>query len=235
MPNNPKKEVIPKKRVRQVVEEVVPQVDDVPTPAPQETPSVEGFEAAVQVPDTPQVQEAAPPTTPINQNINYSDKPSFFKLLLLTVGVALGVAITGGSLYVYFSGISKVKSNVPEKTPSSTLPPTATPFASSDTSASPSATPNLGSYKISVLNGSGKIGVASDVKTILAKAGFTVTSTGNAQSFDYTSTIIQVKPNVDASVVDILKKALSGSYQVKVGDKLDLSNSFDIVITVGSS
>ncbi|QQG47673.1 MAG: LytR C-terminal domain-containing protein [Candidatus Woesebacteria bacterium] len=239
----PIKVVAPKRRVRPVVEEIeVPQASS-PTPSPiSETPP-----PAVPEPVAPTVSQTAPEPEPIapqiktdsDQAIDFSaetEKPNFFKLLLITIGVALIVAAIAGSLYVYFSGISKAKKQSPTETPSSTLPPTPAGTSSPSITPSPSPIPaeKLSSLKISILNGSGKIGVASNAKSLLEKAGFTVTSTANAQTFDYTDTIIQVKGTIDASIVNLVKQTLSSDYQVKVGDPLN-SGNFDIVITVGSA
>ncbi len=224
----------PKRRIRQIVEEIeVPQTTAAETPTPV-TPEPVPETPVSPAPVAPQ-EPVAPETPPIDFSAE-TEKPNFFKLFLITIGVALIVAAIAGSLYVYFSGISKTKKQSPSQTPSSTLPPTPTQTPSSTTpSPSPIPAEKLSSLKINILNGSGKIGVASNAKSLVEKVGFKVTSTGNAQTFDFTDTIIQVKGTIDASIVDLLKQALSSNYQVKVGDKLNSSNNFDIVITVGSA
>jgi hypothetical protein len=157
---------------------------------------------------------------------SYSAKTVIFVALITAVLVG---ALAGG-IYVYLNGISQLETPQEESlpTPSVTATPSATPTSS------PAGEVDLSEFKVSVLNGSGKIGEATKVKNLLVKAGFTVSSTANAASFDFTNTVIQTKADVSDTVVEMVKEALKGNYTVEVGDPLAASSTYDIVVTVGS-
>lgn len=204
-----------KKRKKIVIEEVTEEKpshqEPVPTAAPVEEP-------ANPIPAPPQ-----PLKEPRTFNL-------FFFFLILFFAFLITVFI--GGLYVYFTGI-KSKTATATPTPTASSDPVATPAVSDAPTASPSAS-NLGSFKVSVLNGSGKSGEAGRARALLEKAGFNVTSTGNASAFNFTDTTIQVKSTVGAEVVSKLKESLGESYSVTDGKALDVKSQFDIVITVGS-
>lgn len=158
--------------------------------------------------------------------------------VFLTLIIAIIVAVVAGGLYVYFNGVNSIKSVTPQETLEPTTQPQATPSPQPSAKPSPAASgtpePKFGTYKVSVLNGSGKIGEAGKVKTLIEKAGFKVATTGNADSFTYKETVVQVKASVAKSAVDALKKALEGSYKVTEGSALDSKSTSDIIITVGA-
>ncbi len=210
------------KRIRQVIEEVIPD-----TPAnPQE-----------------KAKEVLKELDRLNAKTKRpkKEKQTSLKLIfLITVITALIVGFVSGGVYVYFSGVTNLQkpNAVPTSTPSLIPEPTPTPSATAGPTVSPSPKPtekiDLTAYKVSVLNGSGKIGGAGKVSDLLKKEGFTVTNIANAARYDYTDTIVQVTEEVPGSVVDLIKKALSDNYSVKIGDKLGSTSKYEIVITVGS-
>jgi hypothetical protein len=210
----------------------------VPTPKAQEPVATSPVE--VQEPVTPSAEPRPnEPEPALEVSPRVESSPSFLTLLIITIGVALVVAIVVGAVYVYISGLNKIKSQ-PISSPSATpavVAVTPTPVATSSAVpvATASATPktDLSAFKLSVLNGSGKAGAAGKAKILLESAGFKVGNTGNAQSFDASSTTIQAKKGVDASVVAAAKAALAGTYTVNVGTALDTSSPYDLVITVG--
>lgn len=84
--------------------------------------------------------------------------------------------------------------------------------------------------KISVLNGSGVSGVARRVSDLLKIRDITVTSTGNASSFDNENTIIYYKN--DSELAQRIKEILKvGS--IKKGTKTIVDTEPDIVILIG--
>lgn len=171
-----------------------------------------------------------PETNNIDLTSKVAEKGVFLRIFLVTFLATLLAFLLAGGIYVYLTktkALDSVKPNVS---------PTLTPLASSIpvATSTPQANVDLTTFKISVLNGSGGIGIATAAKQIIEKAGFKVASIGNAESFDFTDTIIQVKPGVEASVVAKLKDALSAKYSVKIGTSLDVANTYDIVVTVGS-
>lgn len=168
----------------------------------------------------------------VGHSHNHEESKSDIKLfVLIAVITAVVVAALAGGIYVYLTGTQNSGMEVlqtPEPTANLEASPEPTPESS------PSSTLKLSEYKVQILNGSGKIGEAGKAKTLVEKAGFKVGNTGNAETFDFTDTIIQVKSSVSSEVVDKLKDSMSSTYSVKVGDKLDSDSEFDIVVTVGS-
>jgi hypothetical protein len=213
------KETTKKQRVSHVIEEVVD---------PVETPEVKPVE------ELPQADADTIPSPPAYTTQEKS-KPGLGFIILIII-VAAFVALLTGALYVYFSGVKPAEPQ--EATPLPTqLVATPEPATNGAPNASPApsiAPMKLASYKVSVLNGSGKPGEASKVKALLEKQGFKVGQTGNANTFDFTDTIIQIKSLVPADVVTKAQDAIGGAYSVKMGDQLTDKNTFDIIVTVGS-
>lgn len=146
---------------------------------------------------------------------------------IIIPGIFLLGALLGGIVY-YQRNISGIKITV------TTPPPT--PIQSGQTP-TPTATltVDVTKYEIKILNGSGISGEASKAKALLEKAGFTVSSTGNASSYSYTKSIIQVKSSVEKEFITKLTDALSESYVVDLKTQSLSSSSSEVVIIVGSS
>jgi len=112
-----------------------------------------------------------------------------------------------------------------------------TPEKSTTPSKTPSKAPTgaaaKSSVSIVVQNGSGVSGAAASVADVLKTAGYTISSTGNADTTDYTDVTIKVKNSEKASLSDI-EKALAKEYTV--GDTsadLPESTSYDVLVIVG--
>jgi len=166
-----------------------------------------------------------------NEVINdVSDKPVKQRspvFWILIPGIFILGAILGGVVF-YQKGVNSIK--VEETaTPSATATPQASPTSS------PSGTVDISKLKVSVLNGSGIAGEAGKVKALLETAGFTVTSTGNAATYDYTKTIIKAKSTVDAATLKKVKDALFETYLVGENQTLTASSATDIQVIVGTS
>jgi hypothetical protein len=166
---------------------------------------------------------------------SYDDKKMNLKLIVvITVLSALVAAFVSGGVYVYLSGVQSMKTE-PEEKKEISLAPEASPTPE------PSATPepvavDISKLAIQVLNGSGAIGVASEAKETLTKAGFSVSETGNAGRYDYKNTTIQAKVTVDAQAVEKLKKALEAAdYTVEVGSALPSTSKFDLSVIIGAN
>lgn len=152
-------------------------------------------------------------------------------LFVLTILTALVVGFVAGGFYVYLTGARalKEKQNDPMPTPTPTFEPQPTPTPNS----SPEPV-DVTSFEVSVLNGSGRIGEAGRVRAVLEKAGFKVSNVGNASSYDFAKTQIQVKASISESVTQLLSDALTeADYEVQVGKNLASNASYDIIITVG--
>lgn len=66
---------------------------------------------------------------------------------------------------------------------------------------------------VQVSNGSGGVGVAAKAADLLKSLGYNVTSTGNADNYDYQNTVIDVK-SPSSKYLDLLKKDLGASYSI---------------------
>ncbi len=159
-------------------------------------------------------------------------KDSSFNILWILIPGMLLLGLLIGGIFAYVFGIQKISDT--EKTDSSetqnvtvksTVSPTTKPTAS------PSA--NLSKYKIKILNGSGIKGEAGKVQTLIESAGFTVLSTGNAATYDYTKTQITTKTGIDPNFISTLVATLKKNYQLE-DPKTVTSQTNDITVTVGN-
>ncbi len=135
------------------------------------------------------------------------------------------------SLALFFA-ISKSKINFSElfpknepKKPVISVPveiPTATP------------TPSLKrqDINIKVLNGSGTVGKATDVKNILKEKGYTEILTGNADTFDFTQSELQVKKS-KAEAAILLKADLADNVSSFKESVLSEKEAADVIIIIG--
>jgi hypothetical protein len=233
-----------KPRVRHMVEEVGVEV---PPVIPDEVPSVqppveEIVETATPLSTEPQPQDSSvssfgvkvPQSTLLPES---EEKIGFFPLFLITLGVALLVAVLAGGIYVYVSGLQELPSISeadPTPKPLATQAPSASSTPVATVSASSAPAQKLNTYSVSVLNGNGRPGEAAKAKAVIEKAGFKVGFTGNASKTDFRTTMVQAKATVPASVVSSMKTALQGTYTVEDGAALPATNVFDIVVTVGT-
>lgn len=89
-------------------------------------------------------------------------------------------------------------------------------------------------YSIKILNGSGITGEAQKLKVALEADGFTVSSSGNAATFDHTDTLLQVKTIVPSAFKEDLAKNVGKLYKVTAGDDLKDTDKEDVVVTIGN-
>lgn len=87
--------------------------------------------------------------------------------------------------------------------------------------------------KIKVLNGSGVVGKAGLVKELLKEKGYQEILTGNADSFDYEQTELQVKKS-KSSLAEIIKGDLKGYVSKIIESTLDEDEASDAVIIIGA-
>jgi len=214
-------------RIKAVTEEVVPEETVV---APQEVvPEEEPVNLIPPIEEKEHQHLTVRETDNIDLNSKNGESGVFVKFFLVTFFATLLAFLLAGGIYVYLTGVRPMSLSQKQAA-------TPTPMASSEPipSSTPASNVDLTTFKINVLNGNGGVGVASGAKTVIEKAGFKVTNTGNADNFNFTDTMIQVKPSVSADIVAKLKNALSTNYSVKIGDPLSSTSSYDIVVTVGS-
>ncbi len=87
--------------------------------------------------------------------------------------------------------------------------------------------------KIKVLNGSGTVGKASEVKDLLKAKGYQEILTGNADSFDFTKTELQVKKSKSVAT-QTLENDLKDSVTSVKESTLAETEAADVVIIIGA-
>ena len=124
------------------------------------------------------------------------------------------------------------------ETPTVTVKPTKTPTPTSKPSASTDSVDKATGLdrkdlSVEVQNGSGEAGVAGKAGDILKNLGYGISSTGNADNYNYSGVTIQVKSS-KKSYLPILKKDLSTDYTVSSATSdLSASSSADALVIVG--
>lgn len=125
------------------------------------------------------------------------------------------------------------------------MPAILSKFAKASPTPSPSPTPvaptptkapevDRSKVRVKILNGSGISGKASVVKTALNKKGYEEILTGNADSFDYDVTEIQIKKDKTAQLKSVIEKDLSENVDKPKFTELNEDEAADIVIIVGT-
>lgn len=119
-----------------------------------------------------------------------------------------------------------------------TLPMKATPTPTTVPSpipATPTPSPSIArkDLKIKVLNGSGIAGKATVVKNILKEKGYEEILTDNADNYDFTTTVIQVKKN-QTGISEMVKTDLKDNVVSPKIAELDDKETADVVITFGT-
>ena len=133
---------------------------------------------------------------------------------------------------------SPIESTMPSLSPEASASPTESPSPSP--TPKPSVNPvdkatGLDRSKLNVViqNGSGEAGVAGKASDYLKNLGYNVSSTGNADNYNYTNVFIQVKAD-KSDYFSLLKKDLGFSYTVGTASA-DLSTSLseDALVIIG--
>ena len=125
---------------------------------------------------------------------------------------------------------------LPTETPTPTLVP--------NTTTTPTPVPTLNpidqasgldrsQLAVTVENGSGEAGVAGKAADVLKHLGYNVTGTGNADNYNYTNVVIQVK-GASSQYLTLLQTDLGLSYTIGT-TSADLPDSFssDAVVIIG--
>lgn len=174
---------------------------------------------------------------PTNPSSRRSKKP-FGKLILLlgVISIAL-VGIGLSSKYVFPQAQQPA-----EQKPTNSVLPASTSAEPVEKVASKAATPEVVDLKtglsktalsVTVQNGSGELGVGIKAADILKAAGYSVTTIGNASTFDYVDITISVKPEKEDYLV-LLKQDLSLTYTISSSSAtLDKNFPSDAMVIVG--
>jgi len=144
-------------------------------------------------------------------------------ILWFIVPVILLLSVLTAGVLIFNQGSKKETLTTPE--------PSITPTPE----ASPSAVPvDVTLYKIKILNGSGIKGEAARMQDVLEAENFVVSSVGNAQTADYTDTIIEAKAGTPKGFIDKIKEFLRNDFVIAEGERLEETVDIDVVITLGS-
>lgn len=155
--------------------------------------------------------------------------------------VALFLVLIGGAIFVgnyFLSNQTTEKDTIlANATPTPTIVSQVSPtdVASPTGTLTPSPTEeDEDALTVEILNGSGESGVAGALRRILEDAGYTVSSTGNADNFEYELTTIQIKKSKNSELT-ALKKVLSEDYSLdpKVGTLAESSDA-DAIVIIGA-
>ncbi len=189
-------------------------------------------------------QFAAAPKKKINKRFMY---------LLVVFGfivvAIVGYKLIGGStkpdtLQQEPSSITPTLGEAPTDTPTPTIEETPTTAPTGEPSETP--TPKVTSapvdktsgldrsdLTITVQNGSGEAGIAGTAKDFLTGLGYTVSSTANADNYDYVNVTIKIK-KASQEFLSLLKKDLNTKYTVgDTSTDLEDSNSSDALVIIG--
>ena len=225
----PKKDEEHRKRI--VVEEIkepqeTSEVVETEKPAQAEEPPIE--EVKEESTEENKSSEPEKPKEPKSESPKATEeKKSLWYIFWIMIPVAIIVGALAGGVFYFLNSVNK---NAPSSTP--------TPIESSlpTPSSSPSAAVDLSKYQIKVLNGSGIAGEAGRVQDILTSAEFKVSGTGNAETYDFTDTILQVRDKVEPAFITELTKTLSKTYSVSdKTEALPSGETADVIVLVGSS
>jgi len=134
----------------------------------------------------------------------------------------------------FFTLISKSNLNLSLPSINFKLPQKATPTPTAKPL--PSPTPTLAikkeELKVKILNGSGTPGKANELKSLMQKLDYQDIVTGNADNYDYETSVIQVKKTNEAAF-SLLRNDLKEYIANPQGETLDEKETADVVIIIG--
>ena len=187
-----------------------------------------------------QVNQYIPPSRNSRKNL---------KRFILILIIFLGLTIFGITRFLSSRESSQSKvipTPTVEATPTEELFPTDTPMLTS--TPAPSLKPtsaqasdpkdkttglDRSNLSIEVQNGSGVVGAANKASDFLKSLGYVVSSTANADTFDYQETVIRVKSEKEA-YLPLLKKDIGTNYTIgEASESLSASTSADAIVIVG--
>lgn len=160
----------------------------------------------------------------------------------LVLGIIAVVVSTALAVYILFkdnkTDIKPATTPTATTTLTGTASATTTETAATTSTVATTATAAAGTFKytnesIRIVNGNGKSGEATRIKTALEAKGYTIASTGNA-SKQYATTTILYKSGEQA-LAEALKTALAADYSavIELSDQTTLG-TYDAVIALGA-
>lgn len=151
--------------------------------------------------------------------------------------ILIGLIVVGALAFAFFKGIGPFASLKGGSTTEEVSPTPAAVFeeiSSPSPEATTSATIDKSLAKIRILNGGGKAGAASEAKDFLEARDWEVSTLGNADSYDFSQTIVRIKAKF-AALGKALISDLSTKYSVaQTTEELEATSSADIEVIIGS-
>lgn len=156
---------------------------------------------------------------------NFKIMGIFALSFILSFGIIYGLSKltdSGFKLDSLFAGTKQEKQEKNNETV--VLKPTSKP--------SPSPSVDRKKVKVKILNGSGIVGKANEVKDVLIEKGYTDIVTGNADNFDYETSEIQVKEGKN-DIYSVLADDLSDLVDINESSTLEEDDPADVVFIIG--
>lgn len=177
------------------------------------------------------------------------------RIILIILGIIILIGLVAYAVIATGGKGEEELTVVPTEAPANTPAPEEPAPTETDTTPSPSTTtptPGRGTptpttsssvdsaskldradLKVAVQNGGGVAGAATKASNALKDLGYDVVSSGNADSFDYEETEIQIK-STKRAYLDLLKKDLSDEdYTVGATSTNYTGTDADVVIIIG--
>lgn len=156
-----------------------------------------------------------------NQNFNSTKSSKKQLLVLIIVGVAV-ISATVFLLKKQFTGSSSPSPSTvaPVETPTQTPTPTPQPVDRSK-------------YKVRILNGTTKTGLAASVSSKLKDLGYQGEKVANATNSSFTQTLIRIKPNL-TDLLDQLIRDLAPDFVASSGDSLKEDDGAEAEVILGT-
>ncbi|MDO4443219.1 MAG: LCP family protein [Slackia sp.] len=89
---------------------------------------------------------------------------------------------------------------------------------------------DLSSVMVEVRNGSGMAGVAAEASSILTNEGYNVTVVGDAESYDYTQTIVVYNPDGNATTAQAIAQSIGGAQVIANDGIYSVDGTYLVVV-----
>lgn len=162
---------------------------------------------------------------PVQYPADNTDQPnSIWKI----IGILFFITMTAAIMYLIYSPQKKyIPPRVVTTIPTRPMqPPTITPTYTP-------APIDISAYKIAILNGSGKSGVAGQMKTDLEAVGLTVSYIGNAPKKQLQTTIY-LAPQTPSQLLETIQIAVSNYKETYMLPPLPATETADVIVILGS-
>lgn len=157
-------------------------------------------------------------------------KKYFIPLTIFAVVIIPSIAFLG-----YYYGFFTTQS-IKKETPKEIIAKTPTPSITKiPTNITPTIVASTSAFTISVLNGTPETGIAQELADTLTERGYTITTTGNANTPTYTMTEIHYKSSVTNDFKMGLDKLIKNIYDNYEERKSEENQQTDILIIIGKN